>query len=149
MTFLILFFCLLICSAAVFTSLFNESGPSYVDFATSCRTLYAAALGNFNFESFTDNLALGGIMLGAYLLIANVLLLNLLIALLANIYSDVILKVDSEHRSVVIAYHDRWFWDDDYGFLIFLPSPLTYIVLALSPLVLFTKNTKKWNMMLT
>lgn len=107
MTFLILFFCLLICSAAVFTSLFNESGPSYIDFAASCRTLYAAALGNFNFEAFTDNLALGGIMLGAYLLIANVLLLNLLIALLANIYSDVILKVDSEHRSVVIAYYDR------------------------------------------
>ena len=63
----------------------------------SIRTLYSSAIGVFDFWAFedTENEALGGFMLGAYLLTANVLLLNLLIALLSNIYSEVITRVDA------------------------------------------------------
>lgn len=147
-TFLVLFFCLLICAAAVFTSLFNESSPVYQDFSTSLRTLYASALGEFHFETIQDHLVLGAFLLAIYLLLSNVLLLNLLIALLSSIYSEVILKVDSEHRAVVISYYDRWSWDNCYGFLIFAPSPLSYLALLLSPLVLFTSNPARVNTIL-
>lgn len=135
----------MICSAAVFTSLFNDASPSYENFSTSFRTLYAASLGNFNFEAFNSDLALGGIMLGAYLLAANVLLLNLLIALLSNIYSNIILEVDSEHRAVIIRYYNRWFWDSQYGIFIFVPSPLSYLVILLSPFILKSENPQKIN----
>lgn len=144
-TFLILFFCLLVCASAIFTSLFNNSGKGYTNFSTSVKTLYSAALANFDLEAFTDNWVLGGILLGAYLLMANVLLLNLLIALLSNIYSDVISKVDSEHRAVVVTYYDRWFWDYRYGFLIFLPSPWSYLSLFIMPFLIFAKKPIKLN----
>lgn len=143
--FLVLFFCLMVCFAAVFTSLFNESSADYETFTKSVRTLYSSAIGVFDFTAFTENEALGGILLGAYLLAAHVLLLNLLIALLSNIYSEVITRVDAEHRAVVVAYYDRWFWDDSYGVLIFAPSPLTYLVLLISPFVLFSKHPQQFN----
>jgi hypothetical protein len=76
---------------------------------------------------------------------ANVLLLNLLIALLSNIYSEVIAKVDSEHRAVVVTFYDRWFWDKRYGFLIFLPSPWSYISLFIMPFLAFAKQPVRIN----
>jgi hypothetical protein len=76
---------------------------------------------------------------------ANVLMLNLLIALLGNVYEDLVERVDGEQRAVIISYYNRWFWNDNYGFLITMPSPITYIVLLLSPLILFSKETRKWN----
>jgi hypothetical protein len=72
------------------------------------RSLFSAALANFDLAAFDEHLVLGGLLLGIYLLMAHVMLLNLLIALLANVYSDLILRVDSEHRAVVIAYYNRW-----------------------------------------
>ena len=94
---------------------------------------------------FNSNIALGGVMLGVYLLMGNVMLLNLLIALLSNVYSDLIVRVDSEHRAVVIAYYNRFQWDEKYGNLIFLPSPLSYFLFILSPIGLLHKNPKGWN----
>ena len=110
MNFFVIFFCLTICSAAVFTSLFHDSEP-YTNFSSSVRTLFSAALATFDMEGFENNKALGGVLLGMYLLMANVMLLNLLIALLSNVYSDLIIRVDSEHRAVVIAYYNRYYWD--------------------------------------
>lgn len=116
------------------------------------RSLFSAALANFDLAAFDEHLVLGGLLLGFYLLMAHVMLLNLLIALLSNVYSDLILRVDSEHRAVVIAYYNRWHWDDQYGVLIFAPSPLSFLILITSSLVLFTKDKHKrinYNMMLT
>lgn len=143
--FFIIFFSLAACSAAVFTALFNTSSLQFVSFAVSMRTLYAASLATFNMKAFEQNEVLGGVLLGGFLLMANVMLLNLLIAILSNVYSDLIIRVDSEHRAVMIAYYDRYYWDERCGLLIFLPSPLTYLVTLASPLVLFSSQAKFWN----
>jgi len=143
--FFIIFGCLGLCCAAVFTSLFNDTSPKFESFSISLRSLFAAALANFDLEAFTDNKELGGILLGVYLLMANVMLLNLLIALLSNIYSDLSVKVDAEHRAVVISYYNRMFWNNDYGVIIFLPPPFTYLNVILAPIVLSLKDPEKWN----
>ena len=145
MSFFFIFFCLGLCSAAVFTALFNDSGDSFVDFSTTVRTLYSAALGHFDMTVFTKNIALGGVIYGAYLLIANIMFLNLLIAILSNVYSELNSRVDAEHRSMVITYYNRWFWDERYGILILLPPPLTFLSLLLSPIFLFMKDTRTLN----
>lgn len=144
-SFFAIFICLGICSAAVFTALFNDAGDYFVNFSTTVRTLYSAALANYDLTVFTKNIALGGVIYGAYLLIANIMFLNLLIAILSNVYSELNSRVDAEHRSMVITYYNRWFWDDRYGILILLPPPLTFLSLLLSPIFLFMKDTRSLN----
>lgn len=147
--FFTILFCLGICSAAIFTALFNHISADYINFSTSIRTLFSSALGGFNLNAFNEHRGIGALFLGVYLLLANVMLLNLLIALLSNVYSDLIVRVDGEHRAVVISYFKKWFWNDNYGMLICMPSPITYIIMLLSPFVLFSKNPRKWNRRLT
>ena len=109
--------------------------------------MFAASLGIYDFSVFTgiDNEILGSLLLAVFLLSANVVLLNLLIAILSNIYSEVITRVDSEHRAVLMSYYDRWFWDKKYGVLIFTVSPLTYLTFLASPLLLLSSNPKPIN----
>jgi hypothetical protein len=143
--FFAIYVCLGLCSAAVFTAMFNKTNVRFADFSTSIRTLFAASLANFDLESFTDHIALGGIMHCIYLLIAFVMLLNLLIALLSNVYSELIVRVDSEHRAVVISYYDRLYWNVHYGFLIFLPPPFTFVTLLFCPAFILKKDTRRLN----
>lgn len=112
------------------------------------RTLWAAALATFDMEAFGDYSLVGGTLLMIYLLMSNVMLLNLIIALLTNVYNNLIVRVDSGHHAVVIDYFNRWQWHDNYGLLIFLPSPFTYLVNICLPFLLFQKKTKKTNMFL-
>lgn len=144
-TFFTIYFAVMLCGAAVFTSLFNNASEKYQSFAVSIRSLFGAAIGDFDLSAFTDYIAVGGILLGAYLIIAFVLLFNLLIALLSNIYESIILRVDSEHRIVLVSYFDRFRWDDRYGLLIFMPSPLSYLVLLCAPFLLKSKDPKSLN----
>jgi hypothetical protein len=145
MNFFIIYGCLWLCCAAVFTSLFNETSVKFENFSISLRSLFAASLANFDLEAFDENKELGAILLGVYLLMANVMLLNLLIALLSNVYAELDKKVDAEHRAVVISYYNRMFWSTSYGIIIFLPPPFTYLNLILCPIVLMSKNPVKLN----
>jgi hypothetical protein len=145
-TFFIIYFCIELCGAAVFTSLFNNASVKYESFGVSIRSLFGAAIGDFDLEAFTDYIAVGGILLGVYLIIAFVLLFNLLIALLSNVYNQIILKVDAEHRIVLVSYFDRFRWDDRYGLLIFMPSPLSYLVMLCAPFLLRSKDPKPLNL---
>lgn len=134
-----IFICLAIASTAIFTAILSGSGTKFEDFQSSGRTLFQAALAAFDLNAFTDNIAYGGFLLSVFLFVSNVMFLNLLIAMLSNVYSELIVKVDSEHRSVVISYFNRFNWDKKYGFLIFLPSPLSYITLLATPFILCSR----------
>lgn len=76
--------------------MFNHISSGYINFSTSIRTLFSAMLGNFDLTAFTEHTDVGAVLLGIYLLMANVLMLNLLIALLGNVYSDLVERVDAE-----------------------------------------------------
>lgn len=143
--FFIIFFCLGICSAAVFTALFNDSSSWFVNSYISVRTLFQAALGTFEIGDFHDNVGLGGVIYGIYLLIANIIFLNILIAIISNVYSEISTRGESEHRTVLISFYKKWCWDPKYGFLIFLPPPFTYISIILCPLFLISRDTTALN----
>lgn len=138
--FILTFAVLLFMSAAVFTAMFYHISDSYTSFLVSMRTLWAAALATFDMEAFGDYNIFGGLLLSIYLLLSNVMLLNLIIALLSNVYSNLMQRVDSGHHAVVIIYYDRWYWDDIYGILIFMPCPFTYLVTFAIPFLLLMKN---------
>ena len=144
LNFFVLFTCFGICCSAIFTSLFNASSDQFTNFSTTIRSLFASSVGNFDLTAFNANIGLGSVLLGIFCVLANALMLNLMIALLANIYDDLKDKVDSEHRAVVISYYNRWSWDDNYGVLIFMPTPLCFLSLVFSPFFLGPETTK-WN----
>ena len=132
--------------AAIFTSLFqgcSENGD-FDTFLFSYRYLFGTMLTDFSF-GFTCNVRYGDTMISLFVILMNGLMINLLAALLTNIYEALSVRVDSEHRSVLIAYYNKWYWSDSYGMLILLPSPLSFLSLACSPLVLFTSTATKWN----
>ncbi|CAG9316768.1 unnamed protein product [Blepharisma stoltei] len=143
--FFVLWFSLIFCFAAIFACLFSETNPDFPDFTYSVRNLFSATLLNFSFDNFGDQKTIGALLLGGYVLISYAVLLNILIAMVCNVYYEVEALVDAEHRAVVIAYYDRWVWDETYGGLIFAPSPLSFLVLLASPFILFSRDPKKWN----
>ena len=102
---------------AIMTSLFYEKAKkSYGSYAITARTMFAASLAYFSFEDFDnmdrlDDEIAGTILLSAYLLISVITLLNLLIALLSNIYEKITERSDAEYRSVLNNYYIKYSWD--------------------------------------
>jgi hypothetical protein len=116
-----------------------------VSFDISLRTVFSDAMGGFDLTKFTNHLALGASFEAVYLMISNVVLLNLLIAIISNVYETLVEWVDSEHRNVIISYTEKYRWDEKLGFLIYLPSPFAPFVLMITPFVMFSKEKAKWN----
>ena len=143
--FLVIYFCLLICAAGVFTAMFNNSSVKFADFNTSMRTLFSATLNVWDIFEFDDNEYLGGTFLAFWEILSQVILLNILIALLSNVFGELNEVVDSEHSSVVIAYYNIWHWDDRYGAMIFLPSPFTYVTILFTPFIAWARFPKRLN----
>ena len=99
---------------AIMTSLFyNKQIEKYSSYANTARTMFAASLANFDFGDFSSNLDMedeivGTILLGVYLLVSVVTFLNLLIALLSNIYQKITESSDAEYRAVLNNYYIKY-----------------------------------------
>lgn len=137
-----------LCSSSIFTLLF-DSTPGYQKLDFSLRTLFMATIGPFTIDSFTENkLAFGAVMLALFLLLGHVLLLNLLVGIVTNVFNVFQSRIESQHRAVIINTYYKNLWDEDYGMLNFLPTPFNAVSLLLSPLVL-GKNNRIWNKRIT
>ena len=147
-TFFIIYMAFALCFGAIFTLLFKAT-PGYGRLDLSLRTLYMATIGPFVIDKFKeDRIAFGAIMLAIFLLIAYVLLLNLLVGIVSNVFNQFQKQISSEYRSVIIKTYYENLWNDQCGILILAPTPLNAISLLFSPLVLH-KNGEKWNRILT
>ena len=76
-------------------------------------------------------------MLSIYVEISAVMLINLMIALLTEAFSEISKQADSRHRSILISYRHRWAWDNHHSYLIFTPPTINALSLALVPFTLF------------
>jgi hypothetical protein len=147
-TFFVIVLGIALCSSAIFTLLF-EATSGYQRLDLSFRTLYMATIGPFVINSFAENkVAFGAVMLAIFLLMFHVLLLNLLVGIVTNVFTVFQQRIESEHRSVLITryYEDRW--NDDCGVLVMLPPPANALALITSPLVLI-KNSERNNRILS
>ena len=143
LNFFIILISLYICGAGVFTAVFSTANDNFSSFEISLRTLFADSVMIYDLEAYSKYIALGGVTESFYLMVSSIVLMNLLISIITDVYEFLIKKVDSEHRSVTISYTEKYTWDKNFGILIFLPSPLSSVVLLVSPLVLFNKNPAK------
>jgi hypothetical protein len=148
-TFLIIYACCLLCFAGVFTAMFNNDSVLYVDFNTTVRSLYAATLNVWDIYDFSENVLVGALVLSFWELLSQVILLNILIALLSNIFGELNAVVDSEHSSVVVQFYNIWQWDKNYGSMIFLPSPFTYLTILTTPFLAMSSDPEPLNTLLS
>ena len=140
LNFLIIFACWLICCAAIFTAIFHSESDNYENFTVSLTSLFAASLTVYN-NDFGNLSVLGSIMISIFVIISAVMLINLLIALLTEAFSDLSKQADSRHRAILIKYRHRWEWDDFASYLIFAPPPINCISFLLVPFhVVLSKN---------
>jgi len=108
----------------------------YSNFAMSITSLFAASLTVYDTQKFESNKEIGMILLSIFVIVSNIVLVNLLIALLSEAFYNVSKEADSRHWAILIGYWNRWKWSDEYGFLIFVPPPANIICLIFLPIFL-------------
>ena len=91
------FIIIIVITIMAFSSVLNilyGNIDSYTDLFTTNKTLFSSWLGGFSFESLDSG---SSIILAIYLLISNVILLNLLIAILSNTYNQILERSNMEY----------------------------------------------------
>lgn len=122
--------------AGIFTAIFYRDSEQFSSFSLSFTTLFGGFINNLNAFDFLDYHVFGPIMLFIYVTLSGIMLINLLIASLSNVYKTLNLVVEASHRSVLISYYRRYKWDSNYGFMIFLTTPLNIINILVIPIFL-------------
>lgn len=146
--FLLLYFTVIFAAAGGITLIFSDLGTDghYESFFTSIRTLYGSSLGIFDIEVFETYKILGGVIFGVFMLMSFVLLLHLLIAMLVHVYNNQVARMDGEYRSILISYYDKYCWDNQFGILIFMPSPFTLVTMLIAVIYLVKPQSTQYNL---
>lgn len=131
--FLVIFTCITFLFAQCFTLFFVNSNVLFFEFYESFVTLFNTAFGQVFFDKFTDLDVFGFVALMLYSTLSNVILFNLIVAIINNLFNNLEEKADAENRAVLVLRHERIKWDDRYGLLILLPSPLNAFSLIFIP----------------
>lgn len=87
LSFLFLVCCFILITASVFTTLYQESSPEkFNNLTLTIRTLYDAALGNYDYDIPPEREISYTALLVTYVFFSNIMLLNFLIAILSTTY---------------------------------------------------------------
>ena len=145
--FMILFGIELVIFASIGTLLFS-SISSYSDFYTTIKTLFEIAMGSWDFSTLSSNNKseyLGDIFTFVVVVINNILLLNLLIAILASTYGLLESKKDVMYIIEILKLRSSLEYDKNCSSLVSTFPPLNFIISLFSPFFLALKNSKPLN----
>ncbi|OMJ66398.1 hypothetical protein SteCoe_36766 [Stentor coeruleus] len=145
MTFLLVYFSALFIGAVIMTTLFCglTTSDKFSNFGTSFQTLYRIGLGDFKITDYTNYLAFGAVLESLLVVLTNIMLFNILIAILTVTYERENEGEESKYRSTLIKAYYKWRWDDNYGLLILMPSPITIFITTVLPLLLGVRNSSR------
>lgn len=145
MTFLLVYFSSLFIGSVIMATLFSglTTSDKFSNFGTSFQSLYRIGLGDFTITDYTNYLAFGAILEGMLVVLTNIMLFNILIAILTVTYEREIEGEESKYRSTLIKAYYRWRWDDNYGLLILMPSPITIFITTVLPLLFGVRNSSR------
>jgi hypothetical protein len=143
--YLLIYLIIMICGATFYTTVFYKASSQFNSFSVTITTLFQAFLNNskcFNFDKYK---MFGAVMVLLFVTVVGLILVNMLIGLLSNEYTKLSKVVDAAHRGVLINYYKRYKWDKNYGYLLFLSTPLNvinYLVLPVNYLFKVNKIKK-------
>ena len=121
----------------------------------SIITVLDASIGNYNFKLFDQIeqnnflIVLGNLFIIAVVLTFNILILNLIIAILANTYSIYDERSSGLYLSKILNARDEMTFDENYGALLLTMTPLNVIILPYVPYALFNKPSATVNTYMT
>lgn len=119
----------------------------------SSLTVLDASIGNYKFaqyEALDEQLQIFGDMFTMGIVITfNILILNLIIAILSNTYNQFDTKSTGLYLSKILNARDDMTFDENYGAFLLTMSPLNVIVLPFVPVALFRKPSIKLNSFVT
>lgn len=144
--FLFVFFGLNTVFAQVFTILFRNTNDDFKGFFSSWISLFNSSFGIQDFTHFTIMKVFGYILLMAYTTGTNIILLNLVVAIINNLFHYFEKKADAENRAVLVLSYERIKWDEEYGLMILLPAPFNIISLFFTLILIFVKDKHRNNL---
>jgi hypothetical protein len=137
--FLVIFFIILVIFIGAGRTLFFDIDP-FDTFETALIYLIRASLGDFDYDDFEESNVLdhhyGYIYLTLFLVIANVTLLNFLIAILSDIYS--IIQMDSTvlYFQQIVLMRCVLNNDKHYSSIVYGIAPFNFLILPFSPFII-------------
>ena len=128
----------LIIVAAIFTTMFQDINPAvYGSFAISLRTMFDGLMAGYSYKGFGDKEMLHMMMLILHVMLSNILLLNYLVAILSQSYSEMLDKGKFLYKVYLYQYCERYMVglaNPTFGQLVVHPAP---ILVLNFPILLF------------
>mmetsp|Transcript_46451 Transcript_46451/g.61529 ORF Transcript_46451/g.61529 Transcript_46451/m.61529 type:complete len:315 (-) Transcript_46451:371-1315(-) len=133
----------LIVSAAIFTTVYQDVNTGlYGDFKVSLRSMFDGLMGSYGYKGFGDKEMAHMMMLWMHIFISNILLLNYLIAILSQSYSDMLDKGKFLYKVYLYQYCERYMVglaNEKYGQLVIHPAPIVVLNLPIVILSIIPK----------
>ena len=112
---------------------------------TSSLTVINASIGNYDIEIFNTiddkNMRLFGQLYMLVVIVCfNLLLLNLVIAILANTYNMYDTKSNGLYLSKILSKRDELIYDENYGAFLTSIPPINAVVLPFLPIGMFART---------
>lgn len=118
----------------------------------SILTVLDTSIGNYDFEVFgaieNDNFLVifGDIYTIAIVITFNILILNLIIAILSNTYNMFDTKSTGLYLSKILNARDEMTYDENYGAFLLTMTPLNFVILPFVPYGIMKKPSPQMNM---
>jgi len=136
MYFMLIVFCFILIMTSVFTTLYQDTNPQlYGSMTITVRTLYDASLAIISYEKMENRILSYSVLIIFYVFMANILLMNFLIAILTTTYEQMKEKGVFFYKVNLFQYCERFlpaFNNRAYGEFTLHPPPLTYLVFPFS-----------------
>jgi len=143
--FLAIWIVILVCLASVGNLLFGDI-TDYAKFFQTLQLIFGTGLGNYdlgNFDNSKYDKIIGEVFIVIAVLINSVVLLNFIIAILADTYSKLSVQSLGIYYDGIIARIPMYEDDMRYGGLIVAAPPLNLLAVVMVPFYLFIKDDKK------
>ena len=145
--FMVLFVIELIIFASIGSLLFS-SISSFDSLYTSLKTLFSYALGNFDFVTLANNdksEILGTLYVIIVVVANNILILNLLIAILSSTYALLESKKLVLYINEILSLRSTLEYDKNWSSIVSTFSPFNLVSAMFCPFILIARNPKKLN----
>lgn len=144
MYFMLIVFCFILIMTSVFTTLYQDTNPDlFGSMSITVRTLYDASLAIISYDDMEDRILSYSCLIIFYVFMANILLMNFLIAILTTTYELMKEKGVFFYKVNLFSYCERFlpaFNNRTYGEFTLHPPPLTYLVFPFSFFMLSKKT---------
>jgi hypothetical protein len=145
--FIVLYSAQMIVFASIGNLLFTDV-DEYGDFYSAIKTLFLASLGSFDFDTLKDNSKgseVGDIYIIVFVVVNNVLLLNLLIAILSSTYAMLEDKKLVLYINEILKLRPTLAYNKMCSSLVASFPPWNIVPFAFTPFIMAKKNSSKLN----